>query len=361
MKRLISALMMVHGFIHFLGFSTAFDIGKMARLSQDIPKGMGLIWLAAGLLFLYAGLLFHFGRNSWLFPGIAALATSQIMIFHYWQDARFGSLPNIILLIVALNSLGSRHFERSFWRDVAQKINSCPCPDNDTLTEGDLEHLPGMVQEYLRSCGCVGRPKVHNMRVVFEGRMRSKKMAWFPFRSEQYNFFDDPARLFFMKGTLFGIIVPGYHRYAKAKASMDIRLFGLIPVVRQAGKVMDQTETVTLFNDMCLLAPASLIDRRISWQVIDDRSVHAEFTNQEITVSAQIHFNEEGQLIDFLSRDRTSIDDMKQYPFSTPVSEYTETNGHRLIKKGEAIWHYAEGPFSYGEFILNDISYNVGL
>lgn len=42
---------------------------------------------------------------------------------------------------------------------------------------------------------------------------------------------------------------------------------------------MDKTETVTLFNDMCLMAPATLIDRRIQWQEIDRNSVKATFIN----------------------------------------------------------------------------------
>ncbi len=30
---------------------------------------------------------------------------------------------------------------------------------------------------------------------------------------------------------------------------------------------MDRTEAVTLFNDMCLLAPGALVDARIQWEL----------------------------------------------------------------------------------------------
>jgi hypothetical protein len=32
---------------------------------------------------------------------------------------------------------------------------------------------------------------------------------------------------------------------------------------------MDSSGLVTMFNDMCLLAPATLIDKRIQWEPVD--------------------------------------------------------------------------------------------
>jgi hypothetical protein len=60
-------------------------------------------------------------------------------------------------------------------------------------------------------------------------------VRFFPFITEQNNFYDQPTRLFFMKGKLFGLTVPGYHRYQDKSATMNVRLFGLFPVVRVAG------------------------------------------------------------------------------------------------------------------------------
>ncbi len=71
-----------------------------------------------------------------------------------------------------------------------------------------------------------------------------------------------------------------------------------------------------------------------------------------------IYFNGQGQLIDFLSNDRTAIADMKQYPFSTPISDYQNINGINVMTYGEAVWHYPDGKFTYGQFFLKDIEYN---
>ncbi len=57
---------------------------------------------------------------------------------------------------------------------------------------------------------------------------------------------------------------------------------------------MFEADTVTMFNDMCLMAPATLIDKRITWQTIDDLTVAETFTNQSVTISAVLQFNDEG-------------------------------------------------------------------
>ena len=93
--------------------------------------------------------------------------------------------------------------------------------------------------------------------------MRVRTQDWFSFHSEQYNTFDTPHRLFFMRGKIKGLVVPGYHAFKDGIATMQIKLFAMFPVVNNKGKEMNIGETVTVFNDMCILAPASLIDARI--------------------------------------------------------------------------------------------------
>jgi hypothetical protein len=287
--------------------------------------------------------------------GLAAVIISQILIFTVWQDAKFGTIANVIILVVAILSYGTYHFEKSYQNDVKENLQRTNILKTDLLTETDLLHLPESVQHYLRYAGVINKPKLKNARIVFEGQMREKGKDFFPFTCEQYNFFDKPTRLFFMKATIKGFTVPGYHRYSNATALMDIRLFGLFPVVQKSGKDMDKAETVTLFNDMCLMAPATLIDKRITWQAIDSNSAKATFTNHGITISAILYFNEQDQLVNFISNDR----DVNHYPFSTPVSNYKNINGINIMTYGETVWHYPDGKFVYGKFNLKDVEYNV--
>lgn len=359
MRILFLALIIVHGLIHLLGFSKAFNLGQVAQLTKDISKPLGGLWLMATVLFLTSAVFYFLKKEEWMLIGVIAVVLSQILIFMVWQDAKFGTLANVIIAMVAVLSFGSVQFEKSYRSDVRENQNRISAVPEELLTESDLQALPAPVQRYLRYVGVVNKPKVKNVRIVFEGQMRDKGKEYFPFTTEQYNYFDTPTRLFFMKGKMFGLTVPGYHRYSAGKATMDIRLFGLFPIVKQSGAVMDKAETVTLFNDMCLLVPATLIDKRIQWEAMNDTTAKARFTNGDITIAAMLFFNQEGQLVDFSSEDRTAVSDMKQYLFSTPVSAYKNIKGFNLMSYGEAVWHYPDGKFTYGKFTLKDIEYNI--
>lgn len=358
LKLLFALFVVLHGLIHILGFVKAFQLAEVSQLTQSIAKPAGLLWLAAAMLFVATIVFFLLDTAWWWMIATLAIVLSQVLIVMSWQDAKFGTIANLTTLVVVVLSAGSVAFENSFRNDVREHLYRTSSLSEELLTAEDLRPLPAPVQRYLRYVGVVNKPKVKNMRVVFEGQMRSKGKDFFPFTSVQYNCFDEPTRLFFMKGKMFGVTVPGYHKYSEATATMDIRLFGLIPIVKQAGQILDKTETVTLFNDMCLMAPATLIDKRIQWEEIDGARIKAKFTNLGITITAILFFNEPGQLVNFVSEDRTKINDMKRYPFYTPVSGYKNINGVNLMSSGEAVYEYPEGRFTYGKFALKSIEYN---
>jgi hypothetical protein len=361
LKFILAFIIIIHGFIHFMGFAKAFGYGDMKQLTISISKSAGAVWLITAFLCMIAAILFLLKKENWWIIATIAVVLSQIVIVITWKDAKFGTIANIIILVAATASWGTARFENNFKKDVQENFETNNAMATEIFTEADLQHLPEPVQHYLKYAGVTGKPKVKNVRIVFQGQMRDKGKDWFPFTSEQYNFFDEPARLFFMKGKMFGVTVPGYHHYIKASAVMDIRLFGLFSIVKKSGDVMNKAETVTLFNDMCLMAPATLIDKRIQWQAVDSSTSKAIFTNHGISISATLYFNTKGQLIDFVSNDRTAVADMKQYLFSTPCGAYKNFNGYNLQSEGEAVWHYPEGKFTYGKFILKEVEYNVKL
>ncbi|HEX4878091.1 MAG TPA: DUF6544 family protein [Chitinophagaceae bacterium] len=359
LKYLFAFIILIHGLIHFMGFAKAFNYGELKQLTLPISKTQGTVWLITALLFIFMAAAFLIKKENWWVVAFPAVALSQLVIIQSWKDAKYGTIANIIILVVAVLALTLVLFENKFRRDVKESLQRTEALPAALLTEEDLQHLPEPVQRYLRYSGVIGKTKVKNVYIAFEGKMRDKKRDYFSFRSEQYNFFDEPTRLFFMKGKMKGITVPGYHHYKNGNAVMDIRLFGLIPVVHKSGQVMNKAETVTVFNDMCLFAPAALIDNRIRWQTIDSLSVKASFTNKNITISAELKFDKEGKLINFISGDRTELNSMEQIPWSTPIHQYKEVKGIKLMSEGDAVWHYPDSNFIYGQFTLKEIAYNL--
>jgi len=166
-----------------------------------------------------------------------------------------------------------------------------------------------------------------------------------------------------MHARMFGLPVEVFHRRIGGHATMQVKIGGAIPMVDARGEVMDRSEAVTLFNDMCLLAPATLLDARIAWEPVDARTARARFTDAAQTISATLLFGDDGLLTNFISDDRSrSSPDGKTFErlrFSTPTREYRDFGAARLASYGEARWTLPDGEFTYGEFELRNVAYNV--
>lgn len=256
-----------------------------------------------------------------------------------------------------------RNLKKIFRAEVDAGLKRTSLKEALIITEKDLKHLPPIVQKYLIYCGVVGQEKVINMRIKCEGRIRSKPdESWMTFKSIQYNFLEEPTRLFFIKATKYGVPATGLHLYRDETATMEIKLAGLIKVVDAKGVEMNKGETVTVFNDMCLLAPSTLTDTRIEWEIIDSLNVNARFTNGNISVVATLVFNDKGEMINFLSNDRYETADGKNiynYPWSTPVHGYSCFKGIRIASSASVIFSRPELDFCYGEFRIKEVEYNI--
>lgn len=233
------------------------------------------------------------------------------------------------------------------------------------MTETDLAHLPGLVAEYVRRSGAVGQPRVRSVHARIHGRIRAGANApWMTYTGEQVNTYGPaPSRLFSMDATLFGLPVDVLHVFAGPAATMRVKLCSVVPIVNAAGPDMDRAETVTLFNDLCILAPAALIDAPILWQPVDDNHVRGIFTSGSQTVTADLTFDD-GDLVDFVSDDRmsTSRDGSTFTPqrWSTPVRDYRTFGARRIATYGEGRWHTTDpqGHYAYLEYNLDAITCN---
>jgi hypothetical protein len=266
----------------------------------------------------------------------------------------------VIVLFLVYKSQG---LMRAYNAEIQEHLKHASAPEKDILTEEDLKALPTPVQKYLRLANVVGKEKIRNFRVTFGGEFRTDKSKdWAKMKAQQYSDLTDTTRLYFMQLKVFGLPVSGLHKYADAKAVMLGKVVGLITVIDGKGPEMDEGETVTVFNDMCMLAPSSLIDKRIEWESVDPLTVKATFNNNGIKISALLYFNDRGELINFVSEDRYYSPSGKTYEkvkWSTPINDYKDFNGIRIASGGEAVWSFPEGDFSYGRINIKEIEYNV--
>jgi hypothetical protein len=359
MKAGLLILIMMLGLILLFGFTEAV---KLAAVNQNNPKTSEILWLTSAILFIAASVFFLFRKDIWWILSAVAMLITQCLIIANWHEAKFGTFANVIILFVTIVGYRTWSFSSTYKSEVASALKQATSISDSLLIEADIQCLPEQVKKYLRCTGAVNKPKVKNFKVELSGQIRmSEKSEWMPFTSQQYNFMDASTRLFFIKATMKHLPVAGFHSFKNGNAYMDIRLMSLFKVQYQSGKEMDISETVTFFNDMCCMAPATLIDKRVKWLEVDGNKVHATFTNSGITISAWLYFNNLGELVNFISDDRYAVtknNTVKRLPWSTPVKYYKKIGRHNLATFAETIYSYPEGDFCYGNFGLTNIEYN---
>lgn len=362
MRMVLALFLLLHGLIHLLGPAKAFGWTDVSQLRGAIPPAAGLAWLAAATLLVAAASALLLRASWWWYFALPGVLLSQGCIVSMWSDAKFGTIANVIiaipLLVIALDARPSS-FSSRFERDRGLLLSEAT-PYVPPVTEADLAPLPLLMQTYLRRMGVVGRAHVRNLRLTFRAEMRSSATSpWMPATATQYDFFDEPARLFHMKARRAGIPMDIYHRYVAGAATFQVRLAGLIPMVDKAGAALTHDETVTLMNDVLVMAPAAVVDLPFTFEDIDAQTLRATFRNAGFTVSAVLTFDGAGDLVGFTSSDRAHDRDGGAATWSTPISGYAEVDDIRIGTRGDANWIEPSGEWTYGRFEITSIAYNV--
>lgn len=277
----------------------------------------------------------------------------------------FAGILLAIAMVIYIFVYISRNLERTYEKEVRSALEGESVAESEILTQEDIKHLPQPVQKFLIHVGVVGQEKVHSFRVVADGEIKMNRDSnWAKITIKQNNFTGSRlVRLFYLRMNMFGIPIYALHSYTDKEASMVGKFAGLFTVIDSKGNEMRISDTVTLLNDMCLFAPATLIDERISWEQIDDTTVNAIFKTEHCTITATLYFNEKNELIKFTSEDRYYTDSNGGYQkvkWTTPFSDYKKINGLLLPSYGEAIWNLPDGDYSYCKFNnIKSIVYNV--
>ena len=220
-----------------------------------------------------------------------------------------------------------------------------------------IEGLPAPVRTWLLRAGVVGRPPVRSLTARFSGALRGGPAdPWMPLVADEVETFDPPARVVLIRARRAGVPVLALHRYVGPRASFEVWLLGALRLVDARGPEMDRSETVTLLNDLCLLAPSALLAMPVRWDAVDDRTARVTLENAGQVVRAELRFDPTGDLADFVSddRDRASPDgrSFERLRWTTPVERPGTFGPWRLSRVAEARWHPPGGAYAYARFEL---------
>ena len=102
MKWALFGVLLLYGFIHFMGVAKAFNLAELSELKLPISPAMGVFWGVAGATLLSAAVLMWTPVQMWWVVAIGGVLLSQIVVFYAWSDARFGTAANVLVLAGSL-------------------------------------------------------------------------------------------------------------------------------------------------------------------------------------------------------------------------------------------------------------------
>ena len=234
-----------------------------------------------------------------------------------------------------------------------------------SVTEAQLDGLPGAAQRYLRFMGAVGRPADWSFLAHVTGKFRMRPgVPWMRCEAWQYNNAPSVARLFHMRIVAAGVLpMTGRDAYASGRGRLLATLAGRVTVADSAGPETDLSELVTYLNDAVFWAPSMLLVPAVRWAPVDDHSFEVTLSDSGHQVTARVFVDERGAPVNFSTEDRWADlpGGLVRMRWSTPVRGWAQVNGRWQPSRGAAIWHMPDGPFCYAifRFASGDVSYNV--
>lgn len=362
MRILLILLISIHGIIHLFGFLKAFGISEFNAITQPISKPFGIIWLVAFILFSATLALFHSQYNSWWVVGILAVLVSQFLIITYWQDAKFGTIINLIATVFILTAYSSFNFMKKVNDETAQMLASSETSKHIIVSEKMITNLPTTVQKWVMNSGILGKELVHHVYLEQDAQMLMKpeQKEWNSAKAKQYFTIEPPAFNWRVNLKMKKVLpVMGRDRFENGKGEMTIKLFSLIPVVnaKNSGKI--NQATLQRYLAEIVWFPSAALSRYITWEAVDDSSARATMEYNGTKGSGVFHFDGNGNFEKFVTMRFKDAHDTEPTQWSVIATKNEEINGIKIPVEAKANWKLRDGEWTWLKLKITDITYNT--
>lgn len=362
MIRFLFALMLLmHGLIHLMGFVKAFKLAEMSQLSSPISRPAGALWLLTALLFVFSTALFFLKKESWWMPAIPAVVLSQFLVFQYWQDAKFGTIANLIAVVGLVLGYGAWNFNTRIQRELSSFLQVAT-PAEEVLTHDMLAGLPPVVQRWLERSNTIGKPLARSVHLRQKGEMRTAPGGkWMSMDAEQYFTIHQPG--FFWTADVEA--APYLHltardKYQEGKGHMLIKFLSLFPVADARGPEIDQGTLLRYLAEI-IWFPSAALQPYLHWEPVDSLSARATMRYGEVEASGVFMFTPEGDMVSFDTRryyDRKGGATLEKWHIQAEPAGFRDFEDIRVPARSTVTWQLDTGDFTWLRLEITDLEYN---
>jgi hypothetical protein len=364
LRIIFSALLFVHGLIHLIGFYSEWKLGSstlisgktLLPLNSSLSHISGIVWLLTALSFTASGILYILKNDSFRIAAIIALILSQLLIVLYWHDARFGTITNVIILIVVAGHVTKAKFNNKIAQEVSAMFEAAN--KRSAHQETPRETLPPIVKRWLDVTKVTGNVP-SKIFLTQTGTMRSKPSAdWMSFSAAQYYTVDPPGFIWNSQinaGSL--ITIAGRDKFENGKGNMLIKPLYIYTMANTSGDEINQG-TMLRFMGELIWFPEAAVMNYFQWEEIDSARAALCMTYNGVTARGTFTFHENGLVKSFSAQRFGDFDgEFRKETWEVKVIEHKEINAHLIGSNCEVTWKLKEGDFTWLTLEVTDISY----
>jgi hypothetical protein len=364
----LTALLVLHGVIHLLGFLKWSGLAAIpelsgrvrVRLSGTTRHVLAWFWFGAFATLLLAAALRIAAVDGWWVAGLAGIVVSQPLIVVAWRDAKFGTIANVLIFVPAIVAAADARFEHQVDDELTALWSTVPAERPTVVTPAELYGLPAPVRGWLETSGVVGRERAITVRLRQRGELRTSPGGrWIKAEADQYFTVVEPAFVWKVDTTMMGFLpIAGRDRYAAGEGHMQILAASIVPIV-DAGDDKIASGAMLRFLGEIVWFPSAALAPYITWAPLDATSAIATMRHRGLEASATFTFDERGRV----SRIRAERylgggDEAVLTPWGVTCSAWREIRGTRVPIQGVVSWKLEEGEFSYYRWEILDIEQN---
>ncbi len=358
LRTLFIILTSLHGLIHLLGWVKAFDLAQLPQFTHPISRPPGILWLLTALLWIATALLLLFHRNIWWMLAATALLLSQALVLMYWQDAKYGTIANLIILIGIAWGFGNWSFNRMVTQDIEAMMSKSGSADN-RMSRNEVSLLPPIVQKWVLGSGMIEKQNPQSVHLYQKGTLKtSPEGKWLSVEAEQWFTLESPGFVWHAKvGS--GSLTPfsGRDKFVDEKGSMLIKLFSLLPVVDAEDQNIDKGAALRFLAEMVWF-PSAALTLPIKWEELSTLTAKATMRLRDFSVTGTFTFNEKGQVTRFEApRYYQQTNKTEFWVVEIDENSYTSMAGFQVPTRAKLTWRLPEGDFTWYRLSIEKIEY----
>ena len=361
MRIAFAILIILHGLIHLIGLIQGFELKEIKALSSPVSKAQGIFWLITALLILSYAILFLTNFKYIWVVGFVAVILSQVLIISFWQDARFGTILNVILLIVSVIQFRAYKFHNMVAEETDHLIELNQGFEEKIVQEEDLSELPEPVKKWLLKSNVIGKPYIAYGKVVQEAKMKLKpdQEKWMSATAIQHTFIENPALIWSVEVKMNDFVFfLGRDKFVNGKGEMLIKVNALVNVVNDKGFKIDEGSIQRFLGEMVWF-PTLALSPLVRWEELDNRSAKATIEYKGTKGDGIFYFNAEGDFEKFSAmRFKGNEEDSERHEWVIKAHEYSEFEGIRIPSKMTATWKLKEGDWTWLQLEISDAKFN---